>query len=238
MQDSSSPDPFHREDPDDADPRLAPLLAWRQQLIDSGAVAARSFKEAHLRLVLRSGRTDVEQIRAMLPGSVAEHADEMARVLSELDTSSTEQTSITGRHRTTDASAGAALPSPTLPPAGTSGTLPPSTPAVPSEPAPPAAPAPPPAEPAPVAESPLTAADFTPFTFRQQQSPRQSIALRRNAAGGAMEISWPPLQGSDGIAPIWWPPPIRRRRPTPAHPARRSGITRSGSTSAPPVPRP
>lgn len=80
------PDLYPVDDPDDADPRLAPLLAWRQQLVDSGAVAARSFKEAHLRLVLRSGRTEVEQIREMLPGSVAEHAEEMARVLAELET--------------------------------------------------------------------------------------------------------------------------------------------------------
>lgn len=79
------PDLYPVDDPDDEDPRLAPLLAWRQQLVDSGAVAARSFKEAHLRLVLRSGRTDVEQIREMLPGSVAEHADEMARLLAELE---------------------------------------------------------------------------------------------------------------------------------------------------------
>lgn len=75
---------LHPSDDHDADPRLAPLLAWRQQLVDSGAAAPRSFKEAHLRLVLRSGRTDVEQIRAMLPGSVAEHAEEMARILAEL----------------------------------------------------------------------------------------------------------------------------------------------------------
>jgi hypothetical protein len=67
----------------DDDSRLAALLRWRAQLIDSGAVAPSSFKEAHVRLVLRSGRTDVEQIRAMLPGAVAEHADEMARVLRE-----------------------------------------------------------------------------------------------------------------------------------------------------------
>lgn len=89
------PDLYPVDDPDDADPRLAPLLAWRQQLVDSGAVAARSFKEAHLRLVLRSGRTDVEQIREMLPGSVAEHAEEMARVLAELDARAPESTSET-----------------------------------------------------------------------------------------------------------------------------------------------
>ncbi|MEZ0362979.1 hypothetical protein ACAG26_04670 [Mycobacterium sp. pUA109] len=67
--------------PVDDDPRLAALLEWREELIDSGAVSAASFKEAHIRLVLRSGRTEVEQIRAMLPGAVAEHAEEMARVL-------------------------------------------------------------------------------------------------------------------------------------------------------------
>src|SRR3954467_13889972 len=70
------PDPHHIDAADD--PRLAALMAWRQQLIDSGAVSRNAFKEAHLRLVLRSGRTDVAQIRAMLPGSVAEHAEDMA----------------------------------------------------------------------------------------------------------------------------------------------------------------
>lgn len=69
---------------DDSDPRLTELLAWRQQLITSGAVSAHTFKEAHVRMVLRSGRTDAEQIRMMLPDPVGEHADEMARVLSEV----------------------------------------------------------------------------------------------------------------------------------------------------------
>ena len=78
MSDLHSGDEHH-----DADPRLAPLLAWRQRLVDSGAVAPRSLKESHLRLVLRSGRTDVGQIRAILPGSVAQHADEMAQILAE-----------------------------------------------------------------------------------------------------------------------------------------------------------
>lgn len=85
----------------DDDPRLGTLLEWRQWLIDSGAVSARSFKEAHLRLVLRSGRTDVEQIRAMLPGSVAEHAAAMARVLAELPAQPgrSEGPTPAGRHR-------------------------------------------------------------------------------------------------------------------------------------------
>jgi hypothetical protein len=74
----------------DGDPRLPALLQWRQQLIASGAVSASSFKEAHVRMVLRSGRRDVEQIRAMLPGSVAEHAEDMARFLDELTTDTTE----------------------------------------------------------------------------------------------------------------------------------------------------
>ena len=78
------PDPQHIDAGDD--PRLAALMTWRQQLIDSGAVSRNSFKEAHLRLVLRSGRTDVAQIRAMLPGSVAEHDEDMARLLAELET--------------------------------------------------------------------------------------------------------------------------------------------------------
>jgi hypothetical protein len=67
----------------DEDPRLPALLAWRKRLIASGAVSAASFKEAHLRMVLRSGLTDVDQIRAMLPGAVAAHAEELARVLIE-----------------------------------------------------------------------------------------------------------------------------------------------------------
>ncbi|BBY37705.1 putative ESX-1 scaffolding and assembly protein SaeA [Mycobacterium mantenii] len=77
------PDPQHTGDADD--PRLNALIAWRQRLIDSGTVSKAGFKETHLRLILRSGRTDVEQIRAMLPGSVAEHAEELAAVLAEVD---------------------------------------------------------------------------------------------------------------------------------------------------------
>ena len=87
---SSMPDPQHT---DDADGRvLAALMAWRQQLIDSGAVSKSGFKETHLRLILRSGRTDVDHIRAMLPGSVAEHAEDLAAVL-------TETLGDAGRHR-------------------------------------------------------------------------------------------------------------------------------------------
>src|ERR1700758_2964495 len=73
----------------DGDPRMPALLRWRQELIASGAVSASTFKEAHLRLVLRSGSRDVETIRAMLPGSLAEHAEDMARMLDELTTEPT-----------------------------------------------------------------------------------------------------------------------------------------------------
>jgi hypothetical protein len=93
------PDRHHIDAADD--PRLAALMAWRQQLIDSGAVSRNAFKEAHLRLVLRSGRTDVAQIRAMLPGSVAEHAEDLARLLAELETQSRagQSGSAASRHR-------------------------------------------------------------------------------------------------------------------------------------------
>src|SRR4029453_3923319 len=97
------PDPQHIDAGDD--PRLAALMAWRQQLIDSGGVSRNAFKEAHLRLVLRSGRTDVAQIRAMLPGSVAEHAEDMARVLGGRETQRGrpgESGRAPGRHRTGD----------------------------------------------------------------------------------------------------------------------------------------
>jgi hypothetical protein len=63
------------------DPRLPTLLQWREKLIDEGAVSQTAFKEAHVRLVLRSGRTDVEDIRGMLPGAVADHAGEMSQLL-------------------------------------------------------------------------------------------------------------------------------------------------------------
>ena len=93
-------DPHHVETRDD--PRLPALMDWRQQLIDSGAVSRPSFKEAHLRLVLRSGRTDVDQVRAMLPGSVAEHAEDMARVLAELEPKGQNRRATTGDADTAD----------------------------------------------------------------------------------------------------------------------------------------
>lgn len=69
----------------DKDPRLVALQRWRNQLIRSGAVTRSSFKEAHLRLVLRSGRTEVDEIRAMLPGAVAAHAEDLVRVMLDAD---------------------------------------------------------------------------------------------------------------------------------------------------------
>src|SRR5258708_28703261 len=100
----------------DGDPRLPALLQWRQQLIASGAVSASTFKEAHVRLVLRSGRRDVEQIRSMLPGSVAEHAEGMARIMDELTTETTEASlpaAATGVRRDIDAHALVEPPQPT-----------------------------------------------------------------------------------------------------------------------------
>ena len=180
--------PDARPSRDDAnDPRLAALTAWRQQLIDSGAVSARSFKEAHLRLVLRSGRSDVDQIRAMLPGAVAEHAAEMARVLSELGSvptaGSTAAAPPTGEGRHRDAPAKTELagddeveestmftavgrgdPNP-HPPRSSNETVP-------------------------------GANEFAGFTFGTQEIPLHGITMVRNrdAANdpGALRLSWPP----------------------------------------------
>ncbi|MEX3771626.1 hypothetical protein ABFW14_32530, partial [Mycolicibacterium fortuitum] len=179
-------EPRPTSDPDD-DPRLAPLLAWRQQLLDSGAVAPRSFKEAHVRLVLRSGLTDVERIRAMLPGSVAEHAEDMARVLAELGGGSTEPDAASGRHRSGQPIP-EARPEPRPEPESTaeSATETVEQPVAQEPPVVAASPvAPPPAE------TPLSAADFAPFAFAAQQPPQHNIALRRRPDGAALDLSWP-----------------------------------------------
>ncbi|WP_280832908.1 hypothetical protein [Mycolicibacterium frederiksbergense] len=63
------------------DPQLVALLRWREELIESGVVSGSAFKEAHIRLVLRSGRTEADQIGAMLPREVAAYAAQMAEVL-------------------------------------------------------------------------------------------------------------------------------------------------------------
>jgi hypothetical protein len=155
----------------DDDPRLGALLEWRQQLVDSGAVSARSFKEAHLRLVLRSGRTDVEQIRAMLPGSVSEHADGMARVLAELPAqpgatdSVTAAPNPTGRHREEETAADAALQPP-----HTSDQL---------------------------VENVSGADGFAPFTADTPMAPSHSVTLHRRRDTGALELRWPPIDAPD-----------------------------------------
>jgi hypothetical protein len=108
----------------DGDPRLPALLHWRQQLIASGAVSASTFKEAHIRLVLRSGRRDVEQIRAMLPGSVADHAEDMARFLDELATEETEPAAPADETGIAQPSAAQDVGEPATTPAGEDTTLP------------------------------------------------------------------------------------------------------------------
>ncbi|MGV9797680.1 hypothetical protein ACWDTP_06430 [Mycobacterium sp. NPDC003449] len=182
---------------DDADPRLGPLLAWRQELVDSGAVAARSFKEAHLRLVLRSGRTDVEQIRAMLPGSVSDHAEAMARLLAELGpTPPTDPETSPGRHRSPDTSTRVPVTRPG-PPAGD----PPQEPhglREPDDPPEPevSAPAPEPDETA------LQPTDFATFQFGDQQPPGHGITIVHRdglSSPGVVELSWPAHE-TDGVA--------------------------------------
>jgi hypothetical protein len=161
------PDPQHIDEGDD--PRLAALMEWRQQLIDSGAVSRNTFKEAHLRLVLRSGRTDVAQIRAMLPGSVAEHAEDMARLLAELETQSGrgggESGSGAGRHRV--------------------GVEEPRVDAAPDEHAP-----------RDTDETQYRAGDFAAFDLGEQRDEVHTIGLLRHQRGedgpGALELTWPP----------------------------------------------
>jgi len=179
------PDPQHIDAGDD--PRLAALMAWRQQLIDSGAVSRNAFKEAHLRLVLRSGRTDVAQIRAMLPGSVAEHAEDMARLLAELETqsgSAGESGSAASRHRAgvEEARVDADADSERL-----------FRPARPAEPAP-----------RDTDEIQYRAGDFAAFAFGEQRGEVHTIGLRRRQRGeerpGALELTWPPYPPPDGRA--------------------------------------
>ena len=180
------PDPQHIEVGDD--PRLAALMAWRQQLIESGAVSRNSFKEAHLRLVLRSGRTDVAQIRAMLPGSVAEHAEDMARLLVELETQSGrsggESGSAAGRHRT-------GVAEPRVDGGADSEKL--FRPALPN--------APPPRH---TEELQYRASDFAAFSFGEQLGEVHAIGLRRRQRGedssGLLELTWPPYLPAAGGA--------------------------------------
>jgi hypothetical protein len=147
-------------------------------------VSRNAFKEAHLRLVLRSGRTDVAQIRAMLPGSVAEHAEDMARLLAELDTQSgraVESSSAAGRHRTEDEEArvDAGAESDRL-----------FRPTRPDEPAP-----------LGTDEIQYRAGDFAAFAFGEQRDEVHMIGLRRRQRGedraGALELTWPPYPPPD-----------------------------------------
>jgi hypothetical protein len=175
------PDPQHIDAGDD--PRLAALMAWRQQLIDSGAVSRNAFKEAHLRLVLRSGRTDVAQIRAMLPGSVAEHADDMARLLVELENQSGHagETGVAASRQRTEVEEARFD-------AGADST--PLRPARPDEPTPRDA-----------DEIHYRAGDFAAFAFGAQRGEVHTIGLRRRRRGedrpGALELTWPPYPPPD-----------------------------------------
>jgi hypothetical protein len=179
------PDPRHIDEGDD--PRLAALMTWRQQLIDSGAVSRNTFKEAHLRLVLRSGRTDVAQIRAMLPGSVAEHAEELTRLLAELETQSSrgagESGGATGpdvvavdQHRTNAGLEPDRLLRPDL------------------------------EEPTPrdIAETQYSAHDFAAFAFGEQRGEVFTIGMRRRQRGedhpADVELTWPPYRPPAGAA--------------------------------------
>jgi hypothetical protein len=179
------PDPHHIDAGDD--PRLAALMEWRQQLIDSGAVPRNTFKEAHLRLVLRSGRTDVAQIRAMLPGSVAEHAEDMARLLAELETQSgrggEESGGVAGRHRVRVEE----------PPVDVDVDSERLFQAAPDEPAT-----------RDTDETQYRAGDFAAFDFGEQPGEVHTIGLRRRQHGedrpGALELTWPPYSPPAGTA--------------------------------------
>lgn len=165
------PDPQHTGDADD--PRLNALIAWRQRLIDSGAVSKAGFKETHLRLILRSGRTDVDQIRAMLPGSVAEYAEELAAVLAEVES----EPSPGRHHRSAALSAVDAAAEPT-------GTAPL-------------------ADGATHDQLPLAPSDFATYTFGEQTGPLAAVTVRpprddQDADG--CELAWTPyLPGGDAV---------------------------------------
>lgn len=163
------PDPQHTGEGDD--PRLDALIAWRQRLIDAGSVSKAGFKETHLRLILRSGRTDVAQIRAMLPGSVAEHAEELAAVLAEVDS----QGGPGGQQRPAPLST-VEHGGPTA--ATTTGEAT-----------------------AARAQLPLQPTDFAAYTFAEQAGPVASITVRpvRGADGAAgCELIWPAYAPGDG----------------------------------------
>ncbi len=187
------PDPQHIDEGDD--PRLGTLMEWRQQLIDSGGVSRSSFKEAHLRLVLRSGRTDVESIRAMLPGSVAEHAEDMARLLAQLSIQSRAGTAGSGAVGDAPARHRAGMEDAT--PQADDDTAPQRATAFPA--APRAASSPRRAE-----EVRFAATDFSVFAFGEQRAEVHTIGLRRRQQDedhpGALELIWPPYLPPAGAA--------------------------------------
>jgi hypothetical protein len=147
----------------DDDPRLPALLAWRKRLVAFGKVSAASLKEAHLKMVLKSGRTDVDEIRAMLPGAVAAHAEELARVLVEA-----------GNEAAPDAAQDA----------GTRATPDPDAAATvaPRRPVGKAAKAP--------HDAAFAAESFAPFAVTEQTATPAPLVLRRGD-DGALRVSWP-----------------------------------------------
>ena len=146
----------------DEDPRLPALLAWRKRLIASGAVSSASFKEAHLRMVLRSGLTDVDQIRAMLPGAVAAHAEGLARALTEAGSEALPDTEDARAQATPDSD-----PLPTV-----------------------AAPRPLGKGAKAAREAAFAPESFAPFTVTEQTTTPAPLSLRRGD-DRALKVTWP-----------------------------------------------
>src|SRR5258707_206277 len=170
-----------------AAPFDASLFTHAATTAGRSAVAIDETPVARLGLVLRSGRTDVAQIRAMLPGSVAEHAEDMARLLAELETQSGragEPGGAASRHRAgiEEARVDAGADSERL-----------FRPARPAEPAP-----------RDTDEIQYRAGDFAAFAFGEQRGEVHTICLRRRQRGGerpgALELTWPPYPPPDGRA--------------------------------------
>lgn len=164
------------------DPRLPTLTAWRQRLIDAGLVSKTTFKEAHLRMVLRSGRTAADQIRAMLPGSASQHADELAGILADLSAGGnrqdrTEPMASGGQHRMGDGGEGEVADGDRT--AMISVGLPAATGPVPGPAARPMA-------------FDVTARDFAPTRATAQRG-REYAATVERTGGADRRISWPPL---------------------------------------------
>jgi hypothetical protein len=155
--------------PVDEDPRLPALLEWRQRLIASGAASAGSFKEAHVRMVLRSGRLEVEQIRAMLPGAVAAHAEEMVRVLADA--------SAEGAGTSTAEDEGAKVRPDPENPMTTTAERPVGKRARAAQ------------------DMTFPAESFAPFALTEQTSTAAPLLLRRGD-DGALRVSWPAFDAS------------------------------------------